>query len=67
MAKQIEDELPKSPGIHTSGPWDIELGFKDDKIWLFQVRPFVENKQAASSEYLQQITPDYDTKRILKL
>src|SRR4030095_7004253 len=67
MAKQIKDELPKAPGINTSGPWDIELGFKDDKIWLFQVRPFVENKQAAASEYLQQITPDYDTKRKLKL
>ncbi len=67
MAKQIQEKLPNAPGITTKGPWDIELGFKDNKIWLFQVRPFVENKAAAASEYLQKITPPFDTKRILIL
>ncbi len=45
----------------------MELGFKEDKIWLFQVRPFVENRQAAASEYLQKITPDFDTERTMVL
>lgn len=67
IAKRIQQELPNVPGINTKGPWDIELGFKDDKIWLFQVRPFVENKQAAVSEYLQEITPDFDADRIMIL
>lgn len=48
MAKEIE------------GPYDVELGFKNDKIWLFQVRPFVENKNAQSSEYLDSISPKVD-------
>jgi hypothetical protein len=67
IAQKIRQQLPHSPGITTEGPWDIELGFKDDKIWLFQVRPFVENKQAAASEYLQQITPDFEEDRIMIL
>lgn len=67
IAQKIQEQLPNAPGISTEGPWDIELGFKDDKIWLFQVRPFVENKQAAASEYLQQITPDFDRDRVLLL
>ena len=24
-------------------PWDIEFGFKDGKLWLFQCRPFLGN------------------------
>jgi len=36
------------------------LGIKDDKIWLFQVRPFVENKSALGSEYLASLNPEYD-------
>jgi len=67
IAEEIQYELPHAPGINTKGPFDIELGFKDDHIWLFQVRPFVENKQAAASEYLQHITPSFDGKEIMIL
>jgi len=67
MAGNIKKQLPTVPGINTDGPWDIELGFKDDKIWLFQVRPFVENKQATSSEYLQKITPEFNQNKSLML
>jgi len=55
----------ESRGIE--GPYDVELGFKDNKIWLFQVRPFVENKGALSSEYLQTITPEVDQKKSIRL
>jgi hypothetical protein len=47
--------LPNTPGVESAGPFDIELGFLDEVMWLFQVRPFVENKNALSSEYLQSI------------
>jgi hypothetical protein len=57
LAGEINEKLPKAPGIETKGPFDVELGFLDDKIWLFQVRPFVENKNAASSNYLASISP----------
>ncbi len=44
--------------LNEKGPWDIELGFKDGEIWLFQIRPFVENKSALQSEYLKTLNPD---------
>lgn len=56
LAYQIHQRFPKSAtGSH--GPFDIELGFADDQPWLFQVRPFVENDNAKSSEYLESISP----------
>ncbi len=57
MAGQLNEKLPAT-GLR--GPYDVELGFKDGKIWLFQVRPFVENKRAAASDYLRSITPELD-------
>ncbi len=45
--------------------YDVEFGFKDDKLWLFQIRPFVENKQAKSSDYLNSIAPKVkDSKKV---
>ncbi|WP_047545833.1 PEP/pyruvate-binding domain-containing protein [Psychroserpens sp. Hel_I_66] len=41
--------------------YDVEFGFKDDKLWLFQIRPFVENKQAKSSDYLASISSQNDS------
>lgn len=46
--------------IGQEGPYDIELGFKDGNIWLFQIRPFVENNSALRSEYLQSLEPKTD-------
>jgi hypothetical protein len=63
LSARILKELPGAPGISTKGPFDMELGFKDNKMWLFQVRPFVENKQAAASDYLKFITPQFDSNR----
>ncbi len=57
LAEQVNETLPNTPGIETKGPFDIELGFKDNELWLFQVRPFVENKNASSSAYLDAISP----------
>ena len=57
MAESLNEKLPT---VGVKGPYDVELGFKGDKIWLFQVRPFVENKQAAASEYLRSIAPAVD-------
>jgi hypothetical protein len=58
MADQIKRQLPSAPGIETNGPFDVELGFRDNELWLFQVRPFVENKNAAASKYLNSLNPD---------
>ncbi|RZS92019.1 PEP/pyruvate-binding domain-containing protein [Aquimarina brevivitae] len=47
--------------------YDIELGFKDDQLYLFQIRPFVENKRALKSEYLESITPTIDINKEIPL
>ena len=65
LTQLLNEKLPAGSGM--LGPYDVELGFKDDKIWLFQVRPFVENKKATSSEYLNSLTPSVDDQRVIPL
>ncbi|WP_317172973.1 PEP/pyruvate-binding domain-containing protein [Constantimarinum furrinae] len=69
--RQIADKARKTLAEKTNddykGAWDIELGFENDKVWLFQIRPFVENKQAKSSDYLSSITPSIDTTKQISL
>lgn len=67
FAQDIRKKLPGTPGIESPGPFDVELGFKDNKIWLFQVRPFVESKRARSSGYLNSLDPKIDAKRVISL
>lgn len=57
LSQEVERVMPASPGVETEGPFDVELGFQNDQIWLFQIRPFVENDQAMSSDYLESISP----------
>ncbi|CAH1000400.1 hypothetical protein LEM8419_01553 [Neolewinella maritima] len=57
LGQRVEEVMPQAPGVSSEGPYDVELGFEGDKIWLFQIRPFVENSKAQSSEYLQSISP----------
>lgn len=47
--------------------YDVEFGFEENKLWLFQIRPFVENKQAKSSEYLNSIAPKIDQNKLVAL
>ncbi|NNF35693.1 MAG: phosphoenolpyruvate synthase [Saprospiraceae bacterium] len=54
ICETIYSEMPKA-GM--TFPYDIELGFENDHLWLFQIRPFVENKKALSSNYLSQLDP----------
>ena len=67
FAKSIRKILPKETKSDYEGAYDVELGFQDDKLWLFQIRPFVENKKALSSEYLESITPKIDNKKEILL
>ncbi|NJB71896.1 hypothetical protein GGR42_002358 [Saonia flava] len=67
LASKIRTILPKETKSDYKGAYDVELGFKNNKLWLFQIRPFVENKKALSSEYLESITPKIDSKKEIKL
>lgn len=55
IGTRIRQSLPGTPGIETNGPFDIELGFLGSHLWLFQTRPFVENRSAAQSTYLSRM------------
>jgi len=65
LAWEVNQQLAFSEEEEYLGPFDIELGFKDDAIWLFQIRPFVENKRALSSDYLSSITPVIDKNKLI--
>lgn len=67
LAQAVRTEIPKATNAENTGPYDIELGFKDNKIWLFQIRPFVENKKALSSGYLEKIAPKIDYAQKIQL
>ncbi|MBT8187066.1 MAG: phosphoenolpyruvate synthase, partial [Croceitalea sp.] len=67
MANEIRVRIPKETKTDYIGAYDVELGFKDDKLWLFQIRPFVENKKALSSDYLESITPKINLKKSISL
>ena len=67
LAQSLRSQLPNTPGMSSAGPYDVELGLKDDQLWLFQVRPFVENKMAQSSAYLESITPEMDATKMISL
>ena len=49
------------------GPYDVELGFTGSQLWLFQVRPFVENKRAAASDYLRSISQEFNGSKSISL
>ena len=55
LSKELQGKLKGKSGINASGPYDVELGFVDNDVWLFQVRPYVESKKARSSQYLQSL------------
>jgi hypothetical protein len=47
----------------TPAPADIEFGFVDGKLQLFQIRPFLESVQARSNEYLTNLDTDMTSQR----
>jgi hypothetical protein len=60
IAQQIRATISQETDPDYKGAWDVELGFAENNLWLFQIRPFVENKKAKSSDYLTSITPNID-------
>ncbi|WP_165748129.1 PEP/pyruvate-binding domain-containing protein [Cellulophaga sp. Z1A5H] len=67
LSETIRKRMPLETKSDYEGAYDVELGFKDQKLWLFQIRPFVENKKALSSAYLESITPKINTNKEIVL
>jgi hypothetical protein len=47
------DHVPEAERATTVA--DVEFGFLGDKLYLFQIRPFVQNKGAESNRFLQSL------------
>ena len=67
LSKSIKTRVAKETNSDYEGAYDVELGFKDNKLWLFQIRPFVENKKAISSNYLESISQKIDQTKSISL
>ncbi|QLE00722.1 phosphoenolpyruvate synthase [Galbibacter sp. BG1] len=67
LAQTIRQKMAAKNPTAEKTAYDVELGFKDNKLWLFQIRPFVENKKALGSDYLKSITPSINTKKEISL
>lgn len=52
LSVQVEDRLPEYSSHSESGIADVEFGFRNGKLVLFQIRPFVQAKSAGIQRYL---------------
>ena len=56
--KKIIDSLePVKDPQGQPRPWDVEFGFVDGKLWLFQVRPFIGNDSLKNVPALAALEP----------
>jgi hypothetical protein len=55
LARALRERLSSVPSIASEGPYDVELGFRDGHLWLFQVRPYVEAQSGRSDAYFRQL------------
>jgi len=67
LVKEVRVKVPKNTDPTYKGAYDMEMGFKNNKLWLFQIRPFVENKKAQNSEYLKSISPKVNESKKISL
>lgn len=67
VSETVRETIAKETKSDYKGAYDVELGFLNDKLWLFQIRPFVENKKALGSGYLESITPKVDQSKLISL
>lgn len=64
--RRMGRDLRKKMGKAAGGPLDVELGLLGGRIWLFQVRPFVENRNARGSAYLQALDAAADDEAMIR-
>jgi hypothetical protein len=62
VARIARERLPGTRGLST-GPYDLELGFRDGRLWLFQVRRFVERGVGRALTYLMSLDAGADAER----
>jgi hypothetical protein len=56
FARELPERFPPiTDDAGIPAPADIEFGFRDGRLQLFQLRPFLESRQARSSGYLNRM------------
>ena len=65
--RQLAQEVREKIGHRSTEPFDVEFGFKEDKIWLFQIRPYVESRRTLSSVYLHARDSATQTRKMIVL
>ncbi|MFW5954990.1 MAG: PEP/pyruvate-binding domain-containing protein [Guyparkeria sp.] len=55
LANDVEARFPLPEEDGATPPVDIEFGFRDGRLALFQIRPLVENRQARRNLYLGEL------------
>ena len=61
FAKELPQRFPPiTDDLGNPAPADIEFGFLDGKLHLFQLRPFLESRKARGSAYLGQMDETLD-------
>ena len=50
-----------------TAPADVEFGFVNNELRLFQVRPFLDSKSAQGINYLQQMDAQLANTRLIKV
>jgi hypothetical protein len=52
IPKRIAEFAVEGDAANDAAVADVEFGFADGKLWLFQIRPLVENKRANRDQFL---------------
>ena len=62
FAKELPQRFPKILNAEgKEAPADVEFGFLNGKLQLFQIRPFLESGQAKGNAYLTSLDRDMDS------
>jgi hypothetical protein len=68
LAREVNERFPKARDAAGAVlPWDIEFGFLNDKLYLFQIRPLVRYREAKILEALAAFEGRRSEARIVKL
>lgn len=55
LAEDVRRRVPLVDADGQPSPADIEFGFTDGRLALFQIRPLLENRRARASQYLAEL------------
>ena len=68
FAQHLPEKFPSiTDDRGNSAPADVEFGFVNNQLRLFQVRPFLDSKLAQGISYLQQMDAQLANTRLIEV